>query len=193
MPCKPNDLALIHVRHHGNYRRRTVLDYLERLAALDHAAYEALTYLEQPTNRDVVSRPQDWRTVAKRKPVVLDEGLASLGLLRSARERHWSGLALETCKGHSSTLAAATSAGQNGLLLSLQDLTNPGFSALHALLLGAHLSTLNGVELNSPQYTPAANRPWMTQLPSLFEPRGGHHRLDRPDAAGLGSALTQIP
>ena len=175
----------------GNPSAAAVVDYLEQLESLDPAAYASLAYLEQPTARDIAASPQDWRAVAKRKAVLLDEGLTSLDLLPLALEQHWSGLALKTCKGHSFSLVAAAWARQNNRLLSLQDLTNPGYSAIHAFLFGAHLATLNGVELNSPQYTPAANRPWLPALSGLFEPHAGAHHLHQPGAPGLGSSLVR--
>lgn len=138
---------------------------------------------------DLWASPQDWQAVAQRKPVLLDEGLTSLDLLPTACKQHWSGLALKTCKGHSFSLVAAAWARENNLLLSLQDLTNPGYSAIHSFLFGAHLATFSGVELNSPQYTPAANQPWLPELSSLFEPRQGLHRLDLTTTPGLGSSL----
>ena len=177
----------------GNPDAANVLDYLERLEALDREAYAALAYLEQPTARDISAHPQDWRAVARRKPVLLDEGLTSFDLLPIARGQHWSGLALKTCKGHSFSLVAAAWARENNLLLSLQDLTNPGYSAIHSFLFGAHFPTLNGVELNSPQYTPTANQSWLPELSSLFEPRQGLHRLDPTDTPGLGSSLGHSP
>jgi len=176
----------------GNPNAPAVLDYLEQLESRDAAAYAALAYLEQPTARDITANPQDWRAVTARKPVLLDEGLTSLELLPLAREQHWSGLALKTCKGHSFALVAAAWARQHNWLLSLQDLTNPGYSAIHAFLFGAHLATLNGVELNSPQYTPAANQPWLPALAGLFEPRGGAHHLHQSETPGLGSSLVTI-
>lgn len=177
----------------GNPDAASVRDYLNRLETLDPEAFAALAYLEQPTSRDIVGRPQDWSAVTRLKPVLLDEGLTALDLLPLAREQHWSGLALKTCKGHSFALVAAAWARENGLQLALQDLTNPGYSAIHAFLFGAHLETLNGIELNSPQYTPAANQPWLPALSALFEPRRGRHHLETPDVPGLGSALVPVP
>ncbi len=176
----------------GNPDAASVLEYLDSLERLDPDAYAALAYLEQPTSRDITASPQDWSKVAARKPVLLDEGLTSLDLLPVAREQHWSGLALKTCKGHSFALVAAAWALGNNLQLSLQDLTNPGYSAIHAFLFGSHLPTLNGVELNSPQYTPSANQPWLPALSGLFEPRFGQHNLRQLTAPGLGSSLVAI-
>lgn len=173
----------------GHRDSAAVLDYLERLEAIDGEAYAALAYLEQPTSRDIVACPQDWRAVAARKPVLLDEGLTSLELLPMVEQQGWSGLALKTCKGHSFALASAAWAHRRGLLLAVQDLTNPGYAAIHSFLFAAHLPSLNGVELNSPQYTPEANAPWLPSLSGLFMPAAGVHRLDQVDAAGLGGAL----
>lgn len=167
----------------------SVLDYLQRLNAGDHRAFESLSYLEQPTARDIRASRYDWHAVAKIKPVLLDEGLTSLDLLPEAKAAGWSGLALKTCKGHSFALLAAAWAHQHGMLLSMQDLTNPGIAAIHAALLASRLNTINGVELNSMQFTPEANAPWLPRLSALFEPVNGVHRLAEPSPLGLGSRL----
>jgi hypothetical protein len=119
--------------------------------------------------------------------VLLDEGLTDFALMPLAQQQGWSGFALKTCKGHSFCLLAATWARQHGLAVSLQDLTNPGRSLIHAALLAAHLPTLNGVELNAPQYTPAANAGWQERLPGLFIPQDGFHRLPERIPQGLGA------
>ncbi len=173
----------------ANPDSESVLDYLERLRAADSGAFGALKYLEQPTGRDILLHPQDWRAVTRLKPVFLDEGLTSLELVAEAKRQGWSGLALKTCKGHSFALLAAAWARENGMLLALQDLTNPGLSAIHAALFAAHVPTINGVEINSPQYTPAANKEWLPRLAGIFEPADGLHRIDNPGAVGLGSTL----
>jgi len=176
----------------GNPDTASVADFLDRLESFDPAAFAALEYLEQPTSRDIMTVPQDWHAITKRKPILLDEGLTSLDLLHSVVSQGWGGLALKTCKGHSFALASAAWAHERGLALSLQDLTNPGYSAIHSFLLGAYLPTINGVELNSPQYTPAANQPWLPALKGLFEPQAGVHHLDQVTAPGLGSRLGQV-
>jgi L-alanine-DL-glutamate epimerase-like enolase superfamily enzyme len=167
----------------------SVLDYLERLKSADEEAFNALQYLEQPTGRDILEHSQEWSDVTRMKPVMLDEGLTSLDLLDEAKAQGWSGLALKTCKGHSFALVAAAWAKENGMSLSLQDLTNPGYSAIHAGLFAAHIPMINGVEINSPQYTPSANQEWLPRLKGLFEPQEGVHRITNPKAYGLGSSL----
>jgi L-alanine-DL-glutamate epimerase-like enolase superfamily enzyme len=167
----------------------SVVDYLEQLKAIDPDAFNALAYLEQPTSRDIGKHPFDWRPVAKFVPVMIDEGLTDLNVLAEASRQGYSGLALKTCKGHSMLLVCAAWAHRHGMAISLQDLTNPGISLIHAALVGAHLPTINGAELNSPQFTPGANQEFVRRLPELFDPRNGVHRLPREMPAGLGSGL----
>lgn len=121
--------------------------------------------------------------------MLLDEGLTDLSVLPTAKAQGWSGLALKTCKGHSMLLVAAAWARQNDLLMSLQDLTNPGVALIHGALVGAHLPTINGAELNSPQFTPDANRIFLPRLQDLFVPQGGVHRLPNVLPIGLGSHM----
>jgi L-alanine-DL-glutamate epimerase-like enolase superfamily enzyme len=173
----------------GNPDAASVLDYLHRLRAADANAYESLRYIEQPTGRDIRVAKYDWREVSKLKPVMLDEGLTDFALLSDAIEQGWTGLALKTCKGHSFTLVVAALAVQRGMLISLQDLTNPGLSLIHEALVAAHLPTINGVEMNSPQFTPDANREWLPRLAGLFDPHEGVHKLPTATPVGLGSSL----
>jgi L-alanine-DL-glutamate epimerase-like enolase superfamily enzyme len=151
--------------------------------------FGAVTYLEQPTHRDITGNAYSWKKVSALKPVLLDEGLTDLALLPLAEAQGWSGLALKTCKGHSFTLVAAAWARERGIPVAMQDLTNPGYAAIHSFLTAAHLETINGVELNSPQYTPAANSDWLPRLAGLFQIKNGKHHLDGGNFIGLGSDL----
>ena len=171
----------------GNPSAGSVLDYLQALRDADREAFGAVEYLEQPTARDIVQHAFDWHPVSQLKPILLDEGLTSLNLLPECRRQGWGGLALKTCKGHSFALTAAAWAHENQFMFALQDLTNPGLSMIHAALMAARIHPVNGVELNSPQFTPQANEDWMPRLGSLFEPRDGYHRLPDPFPPGLGS------
>ncbi len=167
----------------------SVVEYLARLKAHDRHTFDALDYFEQPTGRDITVHRFDWRPATRFKPILLDEGLTSLDVMPIAREQGWSGFALKTCKGHSFALTAAAWARQHNLQVALQDLTNPGLSLIHAALFAAHVHTLNGVELNSPQFTPAANAAWLPRLAALFAPNDGRHHLPENVPAGLGSTL----
>lgn len=171
----------------GNPDAESVTEYLARLRELDVDAWRALEYLEQPTGRDIVRLAYDWRTVSAERPVFLDEGLTSLDLLPLVVRQGWSGICLKTCKGHSFNLAAGAWAIAGRLQLTMQDLTNPGLSAIHSCLMAQHTRVLNGIELNSPQFTPAANADWLPRLACVFEPTDGAHRVPDPLCPGLGS------
>ena len=163
----------------------SVSEYLESVRSLDPNAFRAIEYLEQPTSRDILKHPQSWDQVSKIKPVMLDEGLSGMDLLPIAAEQGWSGLALKTCKGHSFTILAAAWAHARGLKLSVQDLTNPGHSFLHAALFASRIPTVNGAELNSIQFMPEANDGWMEMYPSLFSPTNGRHEIPNLPVVGL--------
>jgi L-alanine-DL-glutamate epimerase-like enolase superfamily enzyme len=165
------------------------LEFLNRLFSDRPDVFDSVAYLEQPTHRDIAAHPHDWRKVSRLKPVLLDEGLTGLEVLPLAERQGWSGVALKTCKGHSFTLVAAAWASVRNLPLAMQDLTNPGYSAIHSFLTAAHLDTINGVELNSPQYTPAANADWMPRRSDLFQVKQGRHHLAPAKLVGLGSDL----
>lgn len=173
----------------GNKDAQEVVTYLRTLQAERPDVYNALEYLEQPTGRDITVHRFDWKEASALKPILLDEGLTDLSLLPLAQEQGWSGLALKTCKGHSFTLVAAAWARERGLPLAMQDLTNPGYAAIHSYLIAAHLGTINGIELNSAQYTPAANEAWLPRLSALFQPKGGQHKLCMSNLIGTGSSL----
>lgn len=173
----------------GNPTAESVMDYLQQLQASDAAAFSSVQYLEQPTSRDIRRNPQNWHAVARLKPVLLDEGLTDLDSLIEAKQQGYSGVALKTCKGHSMLLFCAAWAHQHQMRISLQDLTNPGIALIHAALAGSCLPTINGAELNSPQFTPAANVEFMPRLAELFAPLDGVHRLPAELPVGLGSHL----
>ncbi|HLQ82147.1 MAG TPA: mandelate racemase/muconate lactonizing enzyme family protein [Bacillota bacterium] len=172
----------------GSASPAAVLEFLDRLATIRPAAQDALGYLEQPTPRDSLSR-HSWHEVGQRTPVLVDEALSSMDDLVAAGETGWSGFAVKTCKGHSFALVVAAWAAQHDMVVSVQDLTNIGRSAIHSYLLAAHLPSINGIELNSPQYLPGANEPWLPRLAGLFRPTEGAHRLDPSGVVGLGSRL----
>ena len=173
----------------ANPDAQSVHDYFVRLKEADPEAFDAFEYFEQPTDRDIIAHRFDWHPIVQHKPVLLDEGLLSLELMEEAKRQGWSGFALKTCKGHSFILVAAAWAKQQGMSISLQDLTNPGLALIHAALFAAHVSTINDVELNSPQFTPTANQPWLLKLQPLFAPTDGYHSLPEKIPIGLGAVL----
>lgn len=172
----------------GSESPDVVLAFLDAIETINPAALSAVAYLEQPTPRASLHE-FDWRAVSDRVPMLIDEALTSVEDLEVAADKGWSGYALKSCKGHSFALVSAAWAAQRGMVVSVQDLTNIGRSAIHSYLLAAHLPSINGVELNSPQYLPRANNPWLPRLHGLFEPREGVHALDTSGIVGLGGDL----
>lgn len=169
-----------------NESPETVVEYLQRLRETSPLAYERLLYLEQPTERDLSVHRFDMSPVAALKPVVVDEGVTDLDKLRLARELGWSGVGLKTCKGHTSSLLYSATAREAGMVLTVQDLTNPGRSLVHSVGLSARLDTLMGVEYNSRQYLPAAEPDLRAAHASLFGVRDGVVSTESIRPLGLG-------
>jgi L-alanine-DL-glutamate epimerase and related enzymes of enolase superfamily len=167
----------------------TVGRFLDELAEGDAEAYAALEAVEQPTGRDIREFAFDWRPVAARKPVLLDEGLTDFDDLVLAREQGWNGMAVKTCRGHSFSLVAAAWAHRQGWKLTVMDLTNPGIAAVQSALLAAHLPGVDALEMNAAQYTPAANADLLPRLQTLLAPEDGTHQVPSPAPPGLGASL----
>ncbi len=163
-----------------------VVEYLVKLREASPLAYSALLYVEQPTERDLAARRFDMRPVAELKPVLADEGVLDVEAIDLARELGWSGIALKTCKGHAASLLYAAKAIRSGMLLSVQDLTNPGLSLIHSAGLAARLPTVMGVEYNARQFIPWAQEDVQRAHPDIFQVTGGYIRTGALDSRGLG-------
>jgi hypothetical protein len=85
----------------------------------------------------------------------------------------YTGVALKACKGQSQSLLMAAAAQKLGLFLCVQDLTCPGASLIQSASLAAHIPGVSGIEANSRQYCPAANRGWEERFPGIFQVRAG--------------------
>lgn len=169
-----------------NESPESVVEYLVKLREQAPLAYDNLLYLEQPTERDLSDHRFDLSEVAALKPVVVDEGVTSLEMLELAGELGWSGVGLKTCKGHSSTLLYIAKALASGMILTVQDLTNPGLSLIHSVGLSARIDTLMGVEYNSRQYLPYASPDLREKHPDLFTVKNGIVSTASMSPTGLG-------
>jgi len=169
-----------------------IVELLTKLRERRPSAYEALLYVEQPTERDLNAHRFDMSPIAKLKPVIVDESLMTLGDFDLAMELHWSGVALKTCKCHSHALLVAARATQAGVPYTVQDLTNTGISLVHSVGLAARLDPLMGVEANSRQFFPASNAPEAAVHPNLYQPVGGQIATATFGATGLGYRVRQI-
>jgi len=164
----------------------TVVEYLDKLKEKHPRAYDALLYVEQPTERDIACHRFDMRAVAARKPVLADEGITSVEGLRLARELGWSGVALKVCKGHTSALLYVALAGRWGMPYSVQDLTNPGMSLVHSAGFAARISPMMGVEANARQFLLDPEREMRGLHPGLFRVKDGKADLTTLRGTGLG-------
>jgi len=167
----------------------SVVEYLHKLKQLSPAAFDALLYLEQPTERDLTLSRFDMSPIARIKPVVVDEGVTSLEMLDLAAELGWSGVGLKTCKGHSSTFLYVAKAVEQGLVVTFQDLTNPGLSLVHEAGFAARIDTLMGFEYNSRQYLPEAAPEVRALHPELFSVRDGRVSTKSIAGPGLGYGM----
>jgi hypothetical protein len=169
-----------------------VVEYLRRVQEQEPRAYNALLYVEQPTERDLTTHRFDMRAIAKRKPVILDESLIGFKEMDLALELGWSGVALKTCKCHSMALLTAAHAQAAGIPYTVQDLTNPGLSLLHSVGLGARLHPLMGVEANSRQYYPDTSTPEAAVHPDIVRVKNGVAHTASLRGAGLAYQVNNI-
>lgn len=163
-----------------------VLEYLAKLREASPKAYKALAYIEQPTERDLAAHAFDMRPIAKEKPLLADEGVTSVETLTLARELGWSGVALKTCKGHSSQLLYVAWAKEHGMLYTVQDLTNPGLALAHSAGLAARIDPLLGFEYNSRQFLPWSEPGVREKHSPLFTVKEGTVSTETLGALGLG-------
>ena len=169
-----------------------MVEYLHRLEERAPQAYDALLYVEQPTERDLRAHRFDMRELSVVKPVIVDESLTGLEEMDLALELGWSGVALKTCKCHSMELLIAARCQMLGIPYTIQDLTNPGLSLLHSVGLGARLRPLMGVEANSRQYYPESSTPERQIHPGIAGVRGGVATTQSLLGSGLGYQIHLI-
>ena len=161
-----------------------MVELLEKFRARDRRAFDVLLYVEQPCERDLKRRLLDVRQLAKLKPVLVDEALASLDDLDLARQLGYTGIALKSCKCQSEQLVMAAKASQLGMPFAVQDLTNPGIALLHSVGLAGRLRTIRGVESNSRQFFPATSQPERRVHPGFYKLSNG--RIDTSSLGGPG-------
>lgn len=167
-----------------------VLEFLRKVKERTPRGFERILYVEQPTARDLeANRGNVMHEAAKLRPVVIDESLVDLESLRLAREMGYTGVALKACKGQSHAMLMAAAGRKYGMFLTVQDLTCPGASLIHSVGIAAHVPGVAGVEGNSRQYMPAANRPWEKRFPGIFIIRDGMFRTGELRGFGLSAVV----
>ena len=163
-----------------------VNDILDRLKAVEPAIYDLLLYVEQPFPYDLESNRIDVHSCSMRKPLFMDESAHDWKLVKMGHELGWNGVALKVCKTMTGALLSACWAKEHGMLLMVQDLTNPMLATIPHVLLAAHIGTIKGVECNAPQFYPAASLADEKRHPGLYERRNGVVDLSTIKAPGFG-------
>jgi len=162
-----------------------LLRFIGRIKAGSSGGYDRITYIEQPTSRDLAATPsQVLFEASKLKPVVMDESLTGFDALLRGRKIGYTGIALKACKGQSQSVLMNAAAQKFKMYMTAQDLTCPGASLIQSAGIAAHVPEIDTLESNAREYVPAANRPWLRKFPGLFEVREGKLRTDK--LAGLG-------
>ena len=165
-----------------------LLEFLRRLKEQAPGGFDRILYIEQPTDRDLKAhRSNVMHQAAKLRPIVIDESLTDLESLLLAREMGYTGIALKACKGQSQAMLMAAAGQKFGMFLCVQDLTCPGAALIHSAGLAAHVPGVAGIEANARQYMPAANRPWESKFPGIFQVRNGELETGLLTGPGLGA------
>ena len=95
-------------------------------------------------------------------------------------------MALKVCKTMTGALLSGCWAKEHGMMLMVQDLTNPMLALIPHVLLAAHFGTVKGVECNAPQFYPAASLAYEKRHPGLYERRAGIVDLSTITGSGFG-------
>jgi L-alanine-DL-glutamate epimerase-like enolase superfamily enzyme len=165
-----------------------LLNFIGRIQKGSPAGYQRITFIEQPTRRDLVATPEQLLfRVSKLKPVVMDESLTGFDALERGRKIGYTGIALKACKGQSQSMLLNAAAQEFKMYMSAQDLTCPGAALIHSAGIAAHVSQIDTLESNAREYVPAANRPWLKNFPGLFEVRDGKLRTENLAGPGLSA------
>jgi len=165
---------------------------LDRLAENEPTIYRQILYVEQPFPYDLEANPIDVRSVAERKPLLMDESAHDWQLVRLGRSLGWTGVALKTCKTQTGALLSLSWARSHGMQLMVQDLTNPMLAQIPHVLLAAHADTMMGVESNASQFYPAASSLEAAVHPGVFRRRDGQFDLSTLGGPGFGYRVEQI-
>ena len=159
---------------------------MDRLKECEEEIFRRVLYVEQPFPYDLESNRIDVHACAACKALFMDESAHDWRMVRLGRELGWNGVALKVCKTMTGAILSACWAKEHGMLLMVQDLTNPMLAAIPHVLLAAHVGTIRGVECNAPQFYPAASLENEKRHPGLYERRNGIVDLSTLSGNGFG-------
>jgi L-alanine-DL-glutamate epimerase-like enolase superfamily enzyme len=165
-----------------------LVNFISQVRKESPAGYERITFIEQPTSRDLAATPEQLLfKVSKLKPVVMDESLTGFDALQRGREIGYTGIALKACKGQSQSMLLNAAAQHFKMYMTAQDLTCPGASLIHSAGIAAHVAPIDTLESNSREYVPVANQPWKAKFPGLFKVNNGKLQTGSLSGPGLGA------
>ncbi len=165
-----------------------LLDFIHQVQKGSPATFERITFIEQPTSRDLAATPEQLLfRAAKFKPVVMDESLTGFDALKRGREIGYTGVALKACKGQSQSMLMNAAAQHFKMYLTVQDLTCPGASLIQSAGIAAHVAQIDTIESNSREYVPAANEAWKANFPGLFKVNDGKLQTGNLSGPGLSA------
>ena len=169
-----------------------VNEILDRLARDERAISDMILYVEQPFPYDLEQHRIDVRSVARRKPLFMDESAHDWQLVKLGRSLGWNGVALKTCKTQTGAILSLCWARAHGMSLMVQDLTNPMLAQIPHVLLAAHARTIMGVESNAMQFYPEASSLEARVHPGLYTRRNGELNLSTIAGPGFGYRVQEI-
>ncbi|MCS7265470.1 MAG: hypothetical protein NZ805_11625 [Armatimonadetes bacterium] len=169
-----------------------VIEFLDKLLRDQPRLWQKLLYIEQPFPYELESYPIDVRTIAARKPLFMDESAHDWKFVRIGRKLGWTGVALKTCKTQTGALLMQAWSKAHGMLLMVQDLTNPMLALIPHVLLAAYSDTLMGVEVNAMQFYPQASEPEAKVHPNLYRRREGLVDWSTVKGSGFGYRLNEV-
>ncbi len=169
-----------------------VVEFLDKLLREHPRLWQMLLYIEQPFPYELEAYPIDVRTIAARKPLFMDESAHDWKFVRMGRKLGWTGVALKTCKTQTGALLMQAWAKAHGMLLMVQDLTNPMLALIPHVLLAAYSDTLMGVEANAMQFYPQASEPEAQVHPDLYRRKDGCVDWSTVKGSGFGYRLNEI-
>jgi L-alanine-DL-glutamate epimerase-like enolase superfamily enzyme len=165
-----------------------LLSFMHRIEKGSPAGYDRITFIEQPTSRDLAATPEQLLfRASKLRPVVMDESLTGFDALLRGREIGYTGVALKACKGQSQSVLLNAATQEFKMYMTAQDLTCPGASLIQSAGIAAHVPQIDTLESNAREYVPAANLPWREKFPGLFEVRDGKLHTEKLTGPGLSA------
>jgi L-alanine-DL-glutamate epimerase-like enolase superfamily enzyme len=187
-----NDIVLYGDLNEQGTSTAYLVELLDRLEVDEPAVYAALDMLEQPLPRGFANDSPDLDKISARVPIVLDEGLTSLGAIDRALALGWGGIALKTCKTQSLMLLALAKAVAAGIQVTVQDLTNPGIALVQSVGLASRLPVTKPFETNVQQYFPLTSRAEAELFPGIFHIQAGQVMTAGIDGPGFGYRVPEL-